>query len=130
MQNFNNSNGKTALGLDANIGAMLCYVPVCGINLIYSIIVLVIDKTNKTVRFHAVQSLLLTAAYIVAVFGVSIVGGIIAQVSGALGALISMLSFLLIIAFLGLMIYGCIRAYQGQTFRLPTIGEMADKWSN
>ncbi len=26
-----NMNGKTALGLDANVGAMLCYLPLCGI---------------------------------------------------------------------------------------------------
>ena len=53
-----NMNGKTALGLDSNVGAMLCYLPLCGISLIYSIIVLITDKSNKTVRFHAFQSLL------------------------------------------------------------------------
>lgn len=130
MQNFNNPNGKTALGLDANVGAMLCYLPVCGVNLIYSIIVLVTDKTNRMVRFHAVQSLLLTAAYIVAIFAVSIVGGIISQVSGILGGLISLLSVVVFIAFVILMILGCVKAYQGKDFRLPTIGEMADKWSS
>ena len=127
-----NMNGKTALGLDANVGAMLCYLPICGISLIYSIIVLVTDKTNKAVRFHAFQSLLLTAAYIVAIVGVMIVAGILigATGSGAIASLISLVYGLVVLAFIGLMIFGCIKAYQGQTFKLPVVGDMADKWSN
>lgn len=127
-----NMNGKTALGLDNNVGAMLTYLPVCGISLIYSIIVLVTDKTNKNVRFHAVQSLLLTAVYVVAIMGVAIVGGVLvaATNSGILGSLVGLLYFVVIIAFIGLMIFGCIKAYQGGNFRLPVIGDMADKWSN
>ena len=45
MQNM--SGGKTALGLDTNVGALLCYLPLCAISLIYSIIVLVTDKDNR-----------------------------------------------------------------------------------
>jgi uncharacterized membrane protein len=128
MQNM--SGDKTALGLDANVGAMLCYMPICAINLIYSIIVLVTEKNNKFVRFHAFQSLLLLGAYIVGVIAVSIIGGILAQISGVVGGLFSLLAFVLIIAFLGLAIMGCIKAYQGADFKLPVIGDMADKWSN
>ncbi len=128
MQNM--SGDKTALGLDSNVGAMLCYMPICAINLIYSIIVIVTEKSNKVVRFHAFQSLLLLGAYIVGVIAVSIVGGILAQISGVIGGLFSFLTFVLIIAFLGLAIMGCIKAYQGADFRLPVIGDLADKWSN
>jgi uncharacterized membrane protein len=124
-----NMNGKTALGLDENVGAMLCYMPICGINLIYSIIVLVTEKTNKVVRFHAFQSLLLLGAYIVGVIAISIIGGILAQISGTIGGLFSMLTIVVIFAFLGLAIWGCIKAFQGQPFRLPVIGDMADKWA-
>ena len=126
-----NMNGKTALGLDANVGAMLCYLPICAISLIYSIIVLVTDKTNKTVRFHAFQSLLLTAAYVVAIIVLMVIGGILigATNSGMLASLISLLYGLLVLAFIGLMIFGCIKAYQGGSFKLPVIGDMAEKWS-
>lgn len=129
MQNMN--GGKTALGLDANVGAMLCYLPICAISLIYSIIVLVTDKTNKTVRFHAFQSLLLTGAYIVVVVGVMIIGGILiaATNSGMLASLLSLLYGLIVLLFLGLMIFGCIKAYSGGSFKLPVIGDMAEKWS-
>lgn len=127
-----NMSGKTALGLDTNVGAMLTYLPLCGVSLIYSIIVLVTDKTNKAVRFHAVQSLLLTAVYIIGIVAVAVVGGVLvaATNSGVLGMLVSLLYFAVIIGFLGLMIFGCIKAYQGGSYRLPVIGDMADKWSN
>jgi uncharacterized membrane protein len=127
-----NMNGKTALGLDTNVGAMLTYLPICGISLVYSIIVLVTDKTNKAVRFHAVQSLLLTAAYVVGLVVVMVVGGGLAAAanSSILGLLASLLYFVVIIGFLGLMIFGCIKAYQGGSYKLPVIGDMADKWSN
>lgn len=125
MQN----NGKTALGLDANVGAMLTYMPICGISLIYSIIVLVTEKTNKTVRFHAFQSLLLLGAYIVCVIAVSIIGAVLSQVSGVIGGLFSLLTFVFIIGFLIAAIMGCVKAYQGASFKLPVIGDMADKWA-
>ena len=125
-------NGKTALGLDANVGAMLCYLPLCGISLIYSIIVLVTDKSNKTVRYHAFQSLLLTGVYVVGIIAVAIVGGTLVAVtgSGILGSLVGLLYTALVIGFIIVMIWGCIKAYQNQNFRLPVIGDMADKWSN
>ena len=61
------SGGKTALGLDANVGAGLCYVAnfICYLGIVYSIIVLVTDKTNKLARFHAAQSLILGATSLI-----------------------------------------------------------------
>jgi len=127
-----NMNDKTALGLDANIGAMLCYMPLCGVSLIYSIIVLVTDKTNKTVRFHAFQSLLLTAAYVVGIMAVAVVGGVLVGVtgSGILGSLVGLIYGAVILGFIVLMILGCVKAYQNSNYRLPVIGDLADKWSN
>jgi uncharacterized membrane protein len=59
------NSGKSALGLDPNVAAGLAYLPICAVNLIMSIIILVTDKTNKLARFHAMQSLLLMGAAIV-----------------------------------------------------------------
>lgn len=130
MQNM--SGGKTALGLDANVGAMLCYLPVCAISLIYSIIVLVTDKTNKTVRFHAFQSLILTAIYFVVMLAIFLVGGVLVAVteSGILGSLVGLIYGAVVLGFLILMILGCIKAFQNGSYKLPVIGDMAEKWSN
>ncbi len=128
----NPSAGKTALGLDINVGTLLCYLPICAISLIYSIIVIVTDKTNKSIRFHAFQSLLLTGAYIVGIFAVMIVGAVLIGVTGssALAGLVTLLYVVVVIGFLALMIIGMIKGYQGGTYKLPVIGDMADKWSN
>ncbi len=126
-----NNVGKTALGLDINVGSLLCYLPVCAISLIYSIIVIVTDKTNKQVRFHAFQSLLMTAAYVVVIMAVAIVGGGITAATGSsiIGLLVSLLYFAVIVGFLILMIVGCVKGYQGGSYKLPVVGDMAEKWS-
>jgi uncharacterized membrane protein len=131
MQNM--SGGKTALGLDNNVGALICYLNIClPFGLIYSIIVLVTDKANKLPRFHAFQSLLLTAASFVIIVSIEIFGGVITMVtrSTLLGGLIYLVVMLLALAVLAATIFCAIKAFQGQVFKLPVIGDMADKWSN
>ena len=125
------SGGKTALGLDTNVGALLVYMPVCLISLIYSIIVLVTEKNDRFMRFHAFQSLLITAIYIVAIIAVSILGSMIGIItgSGMLASLFSLLTFVVVIIFLAAMIYGCIKGYQGEKFKFPVVGDMAEKWA-
>lgn len=124
-------NGKTALGLDKNVGGLLCYLPICGISLIYSIIVIVTDKDNRDVRFHAFQSLLIFGATIALGFAFGIVIGILGYISPTLGGILGLLLQLVwIIAILGAYIMCMIKAYQGQQFKLPVIGDMAEKWAN
>ena len=125
------SGGKTALGLDTNVGALLCYLPVCLISLIYSIIVLVTEKDNKFMRFHAFQSLIISVIYIVIVVILQVIGtGIaVATNSGLLGSLFGLLTLVFVVVFLAAMIYGCIKGYQGQKFKFPVIGDMAEKWA-
>lgn len=123
-------NQKTALGLDLNVGALVCYLNIClPIGLIYSIIVLVTDKTNKLPRFHAMQSLLLTAGVFVVGIVLGIAVGVFTAVteSAFLGLGFNSLFGLVV---LGLWIFMAVKAYGGEMFKLPVIGDMADKWSN
>lgn len=124
--------GKTALGLDKNVGSLLCYLPICLISVIYSIIVIVTDKENRDVRFHAFQSLLISAVYIVLIIVIQVLGAVVggATGSGALAGLIGLLALVIIVAFLGAMIFGMIKGYQGQQFKFPVVGDMAEKWAN
>jgi uncharacterized membrane protein len=128
----NMSGGKTALGLDANVGAMLCYLPICAVSLIYSIIVLVTDKENRMVRFHAFQSLLLLGGAVVVLFVVGFIGGFLGAAlnSFAISAVIGLLTWGLVFVFIGIAIFMCVKAYGGGQFKLPVIGDMAEKWSN
>lgn len=123
------SGGKTALGLDTNVGALLCYLPVCGVSLVYSIIVLVTEKSNKLMRFHALQSLLLTAVIVILSVAISIVSIIFAFISTTLSALVGLLFWLPFLAFIAIAIYLCVKAYGGDKPKLPVVGDMADKWA-
>ncbi|MEJ7862813.1 MAG: DUF4870 domain-containing protein [Pyrinomonadaceae bacterium] len=128
-----NMNGKTALGLDANIGALICYIGnfVCALGLIYSIIVLVTDKTNKLTRFHAFQSILLTVVGLIIAFVFSTIFGVAALTrSGILSGLGGLLYMIVALAAFVGMVYSAVKAYQGEIFKLPVIGDLADKWSN
>jgi uncharacterized membrane protein len=124
------SGDKTALGLDTNVGALLCYLPICGINLIYSIIVLATEKTNRLVRFHAFQSLLLLGVLVAGCIAVTIVSVFLAFVSSTLSVLFGLVTWLVALAILAVMIFMCVKAYSGAQFKLPIIGDMAEKWAN
>jgi len=107
--------GQTSIGIQANLGALLCYVPFL-IGLILSIVFFVVEKQNKFLRFHALQSILLNVALI-------IIGAILAfipVIGWVLLPLVSLASIILVIVLM-------IKAYQGVQFKLPVIGEIAEK---
>lgn len=118
-------NQKSALGLDGNVTALIGY-PVG----ILALILVFIEKENKFVRFHAFQSLLFWAAVFVIYILLGIFTGILFAVSTTLGGLFSMLFGLLALGVFAAMIFLAYKAYQGEMFKLPVIGDMAAKWSN
>lgn len=133
MQNM--SGGKTALGLDANVGALLCYVAnlVCYLGLIYSIIVVVTDKTNRLARFHAFQSIFLTVLGLVLGIGYGFLSAVLGLVLGDMALLILPLLFLVsiiigIVIFV-FMIIAAIKAYGGEMYKIPIVGNFAESYS-
>jgi len=125
-------NQKSALGLDGNITALIGYL--IGI---VALVLIFIEKDNKFVRFHALQSVLWSVGMCVAIFVVAIIGFILAmilgQVSSALGSIVGLLVMLLylvmILGLIGGLIFGAIKAYGGSMFKLPIVGNLAEKWS-
>jgi uncharacterized membrane protein len=132
----NPSAGKSALGLDANVGAGICYVGnlVCALGLIYSIIVLVTDKVNSLTRFHAMQSILLSAAsLVITIVLYTFATGFFlmnSSITSILGFLIWVVCMLIGLGFLVFLIIAAIKAFQGEVYKIPFIGDMAEKWSN
>ena len=131
--------GKTSfLGLDSNVGAMLCYIAnfLCCLGLVLAIVFLFTEKENRFVKFHAVQSLFLAALQIVAGIIIQILAVILGFVLGMikLGFLAGLLSWgfgiLVFAVFLIFWIIGGIKAYGGQWYKLPIIGEFAWKSVN
>jgi uncharacterized membrane protein len=131
--------GKSALGLDGNVAAALGY-PIG----IIAIICLIMEKENRFVKFHALQSLLWIALYIVVVIALMILGVIIgilgiaaSSASSSAGAgvgLIGMLVWLIwLVVFFGwliMLILAAVKAYGGVLYKLPIVGNMAEKFAN
>jgi uncharacterized membrane protein len=114
--------GPTNVGLAANVAAALCYVPLCCLNIVWAVYVVVAEKQSRFLRFHAFQSLLFAGALIAA----AIVVQIVTVISTSLGWILSLL--LMVIA-LGGSIFLAVKAYSGEEFELPQLGAMARQWS-
>lgn len=127
--------GKSSLGLDANIVAGLCYVAnfVCYLGIVLAIITLVTDKVNKLARFHAAQSLLLIVANLVVILPSYLIAGILmamnSSVTSILGGLIMLLVAVVGIALFVFLVISAIKAFQGQIYKVPVVGNFADKFS-
>ena len=103
---------KTSTGLEENVAGLLCYV----LGWITGLVFFLIEKESKLVRFHALQSIIVFGILSIAVIVISwipIIGGII-------GALIGLLALVLWIILM-------IKAYQGEKFKLPWAGDLAEK---
>jgi uncharacterized membrane protein len=120
--------GPTKLGMQSNVGGLLCYAPCC-IGLIFSIVAVIVEKESRFLRFHAFQSLLVHGAYL-AVSIVLWIGSVLFTLVrlGPLAGLIMILHWVIGLACLGLLIFLMIKAYGNEEFELPTVGEMARKW--
>lgn len=124
-------NQKSALGLDGNITALIGYI--IGI---VALVLIFIEKDNKFVRFHALQSVLWAVGYVVTVIAVMIVGTILTvilgQIASGLASIVGLLFILLYVglffAFFGGLIFAAIKAYGGTEFKLPVVGNLAQKW--
>jgi uncharacterized membrane protein len=112
---------------------MLCYILnfVCCLGLVLSIIFVITEKENRFVRFHALQSLFLLALEIVASVLLEILQIVLTlalrmvDMGWIAGLLTWMLGCLILLIFVIFLIIGGIKAYSGQWYKLPIIGEFA-----
>src|ERR1051325_5830044 len=132
-------NKTKTFGMSYNVAALLCYLPscLCCLNVIFGIIWLATEpKENRFVRFHALQGLLLFGANFViqlllTILRIATEGAARATGSGMIalggGAILGLLGLLIWFVFLVLHIIGMIKASQGQFWKLPLIGDIAEK---
>jgi uncharacterized membrane protein len=84
---------------------------------------------NKTIRFHAFQSIFLWVASVVVWVGISILHAIVLGATyygGGLGFLFLITSLINLAIFL-FWIFMIVTAYQGKKIVLPVIGQLAQK---
>ena len=121
--------GKTQLGVEPNIAGLLCYAPCC-VGLVFSIVAVIVEKSNRFVRFHAFQSLLVHGIGLVLWFGFLVLGAVLGTLGGFLGLILVPFEFLIGFGFLGLTIFLMVKAYGNESFELPMLGEQARNWAN
>jgi uncharacterized membrane protein len=108
-----------AAGLDDNVASALCYA----LGLVTGILFLVLDpyKQNKSIRFHAFQSIFMHLAVLVIFWAVMPALGMLT------GGMVWMLGPLLGLASVGLWIFMLVKTYQGQKVVLPLVGQFAEQ---
>lgn len=124
---------KSSTGLDENVAALLSYI----FGWVSGLVFFLIEKDSRLVRFHAMQSILLNAAAIILgfvlwfvwVFGVILFSSISDSLGSLIGLLLGLLLFVFWIGLLIAVVLCLIKAYQKQYFKLPIIGNFAEKFS-
>jgi uncharacterized membrane protein len=106
-------------GLTDNVAGMLAYVTI-----IPAIVFLVLEPYNQRrfIRFHSFQNIFFVIAWIVLGVALSIVAAI-----PVLGWLTLLIWPLVGLGGLAIWVIMLIKAYQGKMFKLPIIGDIAEK---
>jgi uncharacterized membrane protein len=104
--------GKTSTGMEQNLEGLLCYI----LGWVTGIIFLLMEKDNKFVRFHAIQSIVVFGAYTV----LAIILGFIPVVGWIINLLLGIAAFIFWIILM-------VKAYNGQIYKLPVAGGIAEK---
>jgi uncharacterized membrane protein len=119
-----NDLGKTTTGMQANVAALVSYV----LGWITGLIFFLIEKDNKFVRFHALQSIIVFGALSILGFVLSIFFQIFIMVHlYFMFQFLALISKLLWLVALILWVVLMIQAYQGVRFKLPIAGDIAEK---
>jgi uncharacterized membrane protein len=103
---------RTAIGLDENVVGALCYLG----GWVTGLVFYVTEPQNRFVRFHAMQSIV--------VFGAACVALLVCIAIPFLGWI---LSIFVIYGSAALWLVLMFKAYQGERFKLPVAGDIAEQ---
>ncbi len=108
MKNNKGKGSKTMLDLEENVEGALCYA----LGFITGVVFLLLEKENKFVRFHAMQSLIVFLGLFI-ITAIPFIGWLASIFVAPLGLILWLV-----------LIY---KAYQGEKFKLPIVGDFAEK---
>ena len=129
---------QSSMGLAPNVAAALAYIWIVGLIFFF------IEKENKFIRFHGMQSVLYGALWFVVMFALvilstilALVGGVASAAAGDAGGILGLVIWLIStivwlfmpLVYLGGLIFGAIKGFQGKVFKFPIIGNMAEKFA-
>lgn len=101
---------KATFGLDENVASALCYV----LGWLTGLIFILVEKDDKTVRFHAMQSILTFLPL-----------GILGWIIGTMGYAFVFIGGLILIVEIILWVVLIYKAYKGEIFMVPIVGSIA-----
>jgi uncharacterized membrane protein len=97
---------KSSTGLEENVAGLLCYL----VGWVSGLVFFLIEKDSQFVKFHAMQSIITFGACAILSF-------------------IPVVQWFIWVLALVLWIILMIKAYHGEKFKLPFIGDLAEKWA-
>jgi uncharacterized membrane protein len=111
---------KTTFGLDENVASAACYV----LGWLTGIIFFLVEKDNKTVRFHGMQAILTFLPFSILIWLVNAIffGTFTYGMWGVWSLVITLIELVMLILWLFLMY----KAYQGEKFLVPVVGAIAE----
>jgi uncharacterized membrane protein len=132
-QESHEPTSTTNTGLEENDAAALSYV----LGWITGIVMYVVEPDDESIRFHAAQSIVVFGGFSVLVLVIGFLSAIISALAAAGGMgvgvffglfsmIMSLISFVVWIAGLGLWLYLLVRTYQGQDPRVPVAAGIAN----
>lgn len=104
---------KSSTGLEENLAGVLCYL----FWWVSGLVLALLETQSKFVRFHAVQSIYVfgTISLIAIILNwIPIIGGALSWVVWSIGVV--------------LWIILMVKAYQGEMFKMPWAGNLAEAW--
>lgn len=102
--------GTGTEGIDPKLAGLLCYIWIVGV------VFLIISK-DKFVRFHAFQSLILGISF-------AVLSGLVVFIP-----IVNFFSWVLWPLYMVLVIVMMVKAYNGEKYKLPIVGDMAEKYA-
>jgi len=102
------SSPKTVTGLQENTEAALTYV----FGWISGLVFLLLEKESKKIRFHAMQSIIVSGALTLISF-IPVIGWMLSPFTAILSIILAL--------------FLAVKAYQGEDYELPVVGEFAKK---
>jgi len=117
-------NKKSSTGMDAKIAVLVSHAGILfwwG-GWISGLIIYLLEKDNKFVKFHAMQSIIIGVAAVILNIIVVILAAFTFGIGGFLFPLIA-------IAELAIRIIIVIKAYNGELYKFPGAGKLAEKYT-
>ena len=118
---------KATFGLEENVASAACYV----LGWLTGIIFFVVEKDNKTVRFHAMQSILTFLPLMIIIWIIEAILGMMFFAAAGMGGfgmwgIINLVMTLIWIIMLLLWLFLMYKAFSGEKFLVPIVGAIAE----